>query len=387
MRSGLTRRIGAGLNALAHTHVHALGRAWPSFHFCGIVGWLAGISLALWLTSRGGLSLWVTGGLAVAAFLTFLGLTMAVKILIGHEQIVYYHHEIALVVVSSLLLWSWRQPLLPYLDRVFMGLGLFLACGRIGCLMVGCCHGRPHAWGIRYHPEHVEAGFSAPLVEVPLFPIQLVESLWVAATVVLGTALVLSGAPAGMALAWYSILYGAARFGFEFVRGDTRPYWGVFSEAQWTTLLLMWGTVAAELTGVLPLHGAHVVVTGALALAVAGIAVRERPFGRLLRGPHVQEVAELLSAAHAGMRGRGQIHLGETSLGLRLSASTVRRERAPLDLVAFSWARRALEDDDARRLAVLIARLQRHRGEGELLKGRSGVFHVLLSRDGGVHGL
>jgi hypothetical protein len=87
------------------------------------------------------------------------------------------------------------------------------------------------------------------------------------------------------------------------------------------------------------------------------------------------------------MRGRGQIHLGETSLGLRLSASTVRRERAPLDLVAFSWARRALEDDDARRLAVLIARLQRHRGEGELLKGRSGVFHVLLSRDGGVHGL
>jgi hypothetical protein len=265
-----------------------------------------------------------------------------------------------------------------------MGLGLFLACGRIGCTMVGCCHGRPHGWGVRYREEHAESGFAAPLVGVRLFPIQLIESIWVGCTVAVGIALILSDAPPGSALAWYSILYGVARFGFEFVRGDVRPYRGPFSEAQWTTLVLMSGTVAAELTGVLPFHVAHVTVTAALALAMLGVAILERPSGRLLRGPHVQEVARLLALARAAGRS-GEVQLGETSLGLRLSASTLRQEPTPLDLVAFSWRPRTLEDDDARRLALLIARLQRHQGESELLKGKGGVFHILFPRDGSVH--
>lgn len=378
--------LGRALDALVRPRVRALGRAWPAFHFCGIIGWIAGIGFALGLTARTGLSLRVTGGLAVAAFATFLALTMAVKIVLGYERIVYYHHEIAVAAVSILLLWTWKQPVLPYLDAVFMGLGLFLACGRVGCLMVGCCHGRPHRWGVCYRHEHAEAGFPAPLVGVRLFPIQLVESAWVLATVALGSALMLSGAPAGTALATYSILYGLARFAFELVRGDPRPYLGAWSEAQWTTLGLMGATSAAELAGILPLNAAHVAVTGLLAAGMAVGWMRERPARRLLRGAHVEEVAGLLESAGAPVE-EGHLRLGETSLGLRLSASTVREAGAPpVELLAFSSTREALEEEDARRLALLLARLRRQEG-GELLQGQGGVYHLLIPAPEPAHAL
>ena len=68
----------------------------------------------------------------------------------GEERIIYYRHEIAVMVVAALLLWLLRQPLLPYLDVTILGIGMFLTCGRMGCFMVGCCHGRPHDWGVCY---------------------------------------------------------------------------------------------------------------------------------------------------------------------------------------------------------------------------------------------
>ena len=37
---------------------------------------------------------------------------------------------------------SARRPS-PYLDATALGLGAFLACGRVGCTLAGCCHGRP----------------------------------------------------------------------------------------------------------------------------------------------------------------------------------------------------------------------------------------------------
>src|SRR5439155_22019386 len=97
-----------------------------------------------------------------------------------------YHHEIDVMINAALLLWLLGQPLLPYLDLTILGIGMFLACGRVGCLMVGCCHGRPHSWGVRYKQEHADAGFAPYYVGVRLFPIQAVESLWVLSIVIVG---------------------------------------------------------------------------------------------------------------------------------------------------------------------------------------------------------
>ena len=131
------------------------------------------------------------------------------------------------------------------MDVTILGVGTFLAFGRIGCLMVGCCHGRPCHWGIRYRQEHAEEGFAHYLVGVRLFPIQAVESLFVFAVVMIGAVAVLRGRPSGTAFALYTIGYGFVRFCLEFFRGDTdRPYTLGFSQGQWLSLWLMSGVAS-----------------------------------------------------------------------------------------------------------------------------------------------
>jgi hypothetical protein len=136
-----------------------------------------------------GLSPLVLVWLVLTAVLTFLALAMVTKIITGEENLIYYHHEIAVMVVAACLLNLLYQPVLPYLDITILGLGTFLAFGRVGCLMVGCCHGRPHGRGVCYRAEHAAAGFTPYLVGVRLFPIQAVESVWVFSIVVVGVCL------------------------------------------------------------------------------------------------------------------------------------------------------------------------------------------------------
>jgi hypothetical protein len=102
--------------------------------------------------------------LIVAALVTFLAVVLVTKLASGEERITYYHHEIAVTLCAYLLLKALHRPVMPYLDVMLLGIGLFLAFGRVGCLMVGCCHGVPWRWGIRYTGEHAAAGFSEYLV-------------------------------------------------------------------------------------------------------------------------------------------------------------------------------------------------------------------------------
>ena len=89
------------------------------------------------------------------------------------------------------------------------------ACGKLGCVIVGCCHGRPCRFGIRYGREHADVGFPSHLVNIALFPIQLMESVFVLCLVVLGTIVLLKGHPPGSALAFYALFYAAGRFCME----------------------------------------------------------------------------------------------------------------------------------------------------------------------------
>lgn len=375
----MKERLSSWLDRGVRPELRLIGRSWPAFHVCGLIGWATGISLALLLTWRLGLGVWVTAVLALGSIATFLGLIWVTRALAGEEVIIYYHHEIAVALVSSILLGLLRQPLLPYLDVVFMGLGTFLACGRVGCLMVGCCHGRPGSWGVCYRQEHAEAGFPRPLVGVRLIPIQLVESLFVAGTVAAGTVLMIGGAAPGSALALYSIVYGLGRFGFELVRGDAaRPYFGSFSEAQWTTLVLMSTTAVAELTGVLPLSWWHLAAAGGLAAAMAVLATMENSARQLFRPRHVRQMAELIEAARSRTATDGRLHVGETSLGIRISASTVQNGEREAEVFAFSCRDGALPEETARRLAHLICQLRHASPEADLVKGSGDIYHLIL---------
>jgi len=343
-----------------------------------------------------GLSLWVLAAMSLTAALTFLGLAMANKIVTGEERLVYYPQQIAVTLTNALLLWLLGQPLLPYLDLTTLGVGTFLAFGKLGCLKVGCCHGRPYRWGVCYRPEHADAGFASHLVGVRLFPTQAVESLWVFGCVVAGSVLVLAGRPPGEAMAAYILLYGVGRFCIDFMRGDAaHAYrWG-FVDAQWTSLLLMCGVVGAELVGVLPIQLWHVGLTAGVALTVLAVGlsrrVRRTNRHRLLQPRHVREVAEIIGrvagpttgeerGASREMEGaaRAAIDVGSTSLGVQISAGRIESAAGPIEHYTLSSQNGAMSEKTARTLADLIVQLGHPLQSSELFSQTRGIFHLLI---------
>ena len=128
-----------------------------TFQVCGLVGLAAAVGVALGVCSARGLSLWVETAIIVVAIVVFLVLALATKATTGAEALIYYHHEIAVLCSTAVVAALLGGPVLGHLDATALGLGAFLACGRMGCLSAGCCHGRPAARGVRYGDAHVAA--------------------------------------------------------------------------------------------------------------------------------------------------------------------------------------------------------------------------------------
>src|ERR1044071_3424202 len=196
--TGAAQVINSCFDKLVQPAFSLFGRSWLCFQVFGGAGVVLAIGLMLTLARLSGLSVLVMAGLIVADLLTCLGLAMITKVILGEERLTYCHHEIAIILVTTLLTWLLAEPVLSYLDISILGLGLGLLCGRVGCLMAGCCHGRPARWGVRYGPEHVAAGFSPYYAMTRFLPIQLIESLWVGSIVAVGCVLVWRGYPPGI---------------------------------------------------------------------------------------------------------------------------------------------------------------------------------------------
>lgn len=251
------------------------GRRRSSYRVCGVAGLGVATALATVLAAHSGLSHAANGALLVTAIGVFLALALATKAIVGQEALIYYHHEVAILAASAAVLAAFGWPVRAHLDVMALALGTFLAFGRVGCLMVGCCYGTPHHWGVEYGEEHAAGAFPRHLVGVRLLPVQLFEALVVVLLVVMGSVLFLQASPAGTALSWYVVGYAAARFWLERVRADYgRPYWRGFSEAQWTSLVLMSGTVAAEWQGRLPFSPWHTALWASVGLGMPALTLR-----------------------------------------------------------------------------------------------------------------
>lgn len=368
------------------------GRTWLFFQVCGGAGVVFAIALMLTLAALSGLSLTLMGALIVADLIACLALTMITKIILGEERLTYCHHEISLILITALIAWLVGQPVLSYLDVSILGLGLGLACGRVGCLMAGCCHGTPARSGVRYGAAHVAAGFSPYYSGARFFPIQIVEAIWVAAIVFVGSWMVLRGYPAGMALSLYICAYGAGRFFFEFLRADTdRAYFRGFSESQWISLLLMVLVVIGEFAGVLPFQWWHFVVTALVSSAMFVVAIRRRLQRgldyRLLLPRHMEELAHALDATsnHVDRNGGGScvrssgVPVDCTSLGVQISAGRIKVAGSQLYHYALSNKSANMTEASARVVARLILQLRHPRGTSDLIAGNRGVFHLLVS--------
>jgi prolipoprotein diacylglyceryltransferase len=360
--------------------VSILGAQRSSFHVCGVTGLVLGALLAMFLAGRSGLSSAIVCGLLAMGVLTFLALTMATTIVTGTEALVYYHHEVAVLTMSAVLLNGLRQPVLPYLDVTALGLGVFLLCGRVGCLMVGCCHGRPHGWGVRYSRAHADEGFPACYVGATLFPVQALEALAVASIVAAGSSLVLRGYPPGAAVSWYIVSYSTARIWLEELRGDrVRPYWLRLSEAQWTSAILILSVILGEWQGRLPYSAWHVVMLAAAGASLVLLAFGRTPADAIVHPRHASEIAAIVKSPAQARR--GAVTVQRTSLRVGVSTQPLDLDRGAV-LYSLSRADRALTPPEARALARLIVNLlSRDARRQELRRGHHEVFHLILHTD------
>ena len=119
----------------------------------------------------------------------------------------------------------WRDiPFLRLFDVISVMAPFWHAFGRIGCLLAGCCYGRPTSgWGIVF--QDPRAMVPIEWRGIPLYPTQLYEAfgnvLIAAALLALLNRTRLS--PAGLVTGAYFAAYGTLRFGMETIRGDTVP--------------------------------------------------------------------------------------------------------------------------------------------------------------------
>lgn len=103
---------------------------------------------------------------------------------------------------------------------------LIQCCGRIGCLLAGCCYGLPY-----------DGRFSVLIEGCRRFPIQAVSS---ALDLILFLFLLFHGIFSkrkNLQFPLYLILYSTGRFAIEFFRADAaRGFFGPFSTSQWISL-------------------------------------------------------------------------------------------------------------------------------------------------------
>jgi phosphatidylglycerol:prolipoprotein diacylglycerol transferase len=107
-------------------------------------------------------------------------------------------------------------------DLVAPGIALGHVIGRVGCLLAGCCYGRPTdvPWAITFTDPAAALNVGTPL-SIPLHPTQLYDAG--AELLILGVLLATERRGQkfpGRTFWLYLVLYAISRFIIEFYRGD-----------------------------------------------------------------------------------------------------------------------------------------------------------------------
>ena len=108
------------------------------------------------------------------------------------------------------------------LDALARAVALGHAVGRLGCLCYGCCYGRPTCCrvAITYRDPQAKAVRVGGLSGVPLHPAALYEAILDVCIFLAVNLAAMLDAPVGVPTALVLTLYGAGRFGIEFLRNN-----------------------------------------------------------------------------------------------------------------------------------------------------------------------
>ena len=155
---------------------------------------------------------------------------------------VFYGGLIAAVTVALAYIWRRRMPMWTTTDVFAPGIALGHVVGRLGCLLAGCCFGRPTSvpWAISFHDPNAFATSGTPL-GVSLHPTQLYEAGAEALILAFLLAFERRGRPFPGRTFWsYMLLYGVSRFIIEFYRGDPRgTVFDALSTSQFVSVILV----------------------------------------------------------------------------------------------------------------------------------------------------
>jgi phosphatidylglycerol:prolipoprotein diacylglycerol transferase len=155
---------------------------------------------------------------------------------------VFYGGLIGGVAVALYYVRRHALPLWTTTDVFAPGIALGHIVGRLGCLMAGCCFGRPTsvAWAITFRDPAAAANAGTPL-GVGLHPTQLYEGGAEALILLLLLLMERRGRPFPGRTFWsYMLLYGVSRFIIEFYRGDIRGVvFNTLSTSQFVSILLV----------------------------------------------------------------------------------------------------------------------------------------------------
>ena len=156
---------------------------------------------------------------------------------------VFYGGLIAAVAVGYFLVRRYKLNIWSTGDLMAPGIALGHVVGRFGCLLAGCCYGRPTdvGWAITFTNPIANANVGTPL-NIPLHPTQLYDAG--AELLILGVLLLTErkGKPfAGRTFWLYIGLYAISRFIIEYYRGDIQrgTVFGNMSTSQFVSLLLV----------------------------------------------------------------------------------------------------------------------------------------------------
>jgi phosphatidylglycerol:prolipoprotein diacylglycerol transferase len=153
---------------------------------------------------------------------------------------VFYGGLILATVVGLWFARKHRLPLWRTADACAPAIALGHVVGRMGCLLAGCCWGRPTTlpWGITFTNIFAASNVGTPL-HVALHPTQLYDAAAELLILLLLTGTERKGKPfAGRTFWLYMLLYAASRFSVEFFRGDPRGMMGGFATSQLIAIAL-----------------------------------------------------------------------------------------------------------------------------------------------------
>jgi len=227
-----------------------------SVHWYGVLvaaGFLAG----LWSASRRGLrdgippeqvadlGVWlIVGSLVGARTLyvvsywqdSFAGKPWTEIFMVRHGGLVFYGGLIGASAATLIYVWRKRLSLWRMADALSPSIALGYVPGRIGCLMDGCCYGRPTdlPWAIHFPPEHETQG-------IGVHPTQIYDS-FLNLVLYLGLAWLYRRKKFdGQVFAAYLAGYAVTRSFVEMFRGDypVRYFGGWATPAQLVSLAVL----------------------------------------------------------------------------------------------------------------------------------------------------